>query len=80
MKNIDKIRSETISYIQSASEDELYNLFSFLNNYGFDCKRISPSCFDCYICEKLYGYCGDADLGANHCREMFMRYCNEEAV
>ncbi|MDY3250251.1 MAG: hypothetical protein SOX32_07885 [Candidatus Choladocola sp.] len=80
MKNIDKIRSETISYIQSSSADELYTLFSFLNDYGFDCKRISPYYFDCDICEKLYGHCGDEDLSANHCREMFMRYCNEDAV
>ena len=77
MKNLSKIRSDAISYIQTASADELYNLFSLLRDNGYDYKIISPSFMDCKICNEIYGPCGDADLDTNHCSNMFLRYCEE---
>ena len=77
MKNLSKIRSDAISYFQTASADELYNLFSLLRDNVYDYRIISPAFMDCKICNEIYGPCGDSDLASDHCRNMFLRYCEE---
>ena len=76
MKNIDKIRKEIITYFDNASAEEIRDIVSFLFDYDIN---IAPSYLDCTKCEELYGYCGADDLGKDHCKNMFLRYCEEEA-
>lgn len=76
MKNIDKIRQEITTYITAASPEELRDVISFLFDYGI---RIAPSYLDCTKCEELYGPCSSEDLPKDHCKKMFLRYCEEES-
>lgn len=76
MKNIDKIRQEIIKYFENASAEEIRDVISFLFDYDI---KIAPSYLDCTKCEELYGYCGADDLDKDHCKNMFLRYCEEEA-
>ena len=76
MKNIDKIRKEIIKYFENASAEEIRDIISFLFDYDI---KIAPSYLDCTKCEELYGYCGADDLDKDHCKKMFLKYCDEEA-
>lgn len=76
MKNIDKIRKEIITYFETASPEQLRDIVSFLFDYDI---HIAPSTYlDCTKCEELYGYCGADDLDKDHCKNMFLKYCEEE--
>ena len=76
MKNIEKIRNEIITYFKTASTEEIRDVISFLFDYDI---RIAPSYLDCTKCEELYGPCNEDDLDNDHCKQMFLKYCEEEA-
>lgn len=75
MKNIDKIRKEIIKYFENASAEEIRDIVSFLFDYDI---HIAPSYLDCTKCEELYGPCSADDLDKDHCKQMFLKYCEEE--